>query len=183
MATFQVRIAKNDNHRCLKFKSELPIKAVFGAIKAVVKSTYVVSIKEIEWKVSEDRTLMWAVKEAASIRFYHKVWKETVIEVPVTNKVCSILMPHGTIVQAHTTTINTFFNIYIPLCFMKLDISKINRELGLEIYSTGSLATHPFYLKGIYSIEREECDKGVMVTFYKKDIKHIVKNECVTKEL
>lgn len=182
MATFQVRITKDDNHRCLKFKSELPIEAVFGAIKAVVKSTYVVSIKEIEWKVSEDRTLIWAVKEAASIRFYHKVWKETVIEVPLVIKVGSILMPHDTIVQFHTTT-NTFFNIYVPHCFMKLDISKINKELGLEINVTSSLATHPFYIPGIYSIEREECDKGVMVTFYKKTIKHVVKNECVTEEL
>lgn len=183
MATFQVRISKDNNHRCLKFKSELPIEAILGAIKAVVKSTYVVSIKEIEWKVSEDRTLMWAVKEAASIRFYHKVWKETIIEVPVINKVCSILMPNGTIVQTHATTINTFFNIYVPHCFMKLDISKINRELGLEIYVTSPLATHPFYIPGIYSIEREECDKGVMVTFYKKDTKHVVENKCVTEEL
>lgn len=183
MKTFQIRISKGDNHRCLKFKSELPIEAVFGAIKAVVKSTYVVSIKEIEWKVSEDRTLMWAIKEAASIRFYHKVWKETIIEVPVTNKVGSILMPHGTIVQSNTTTINTFFNIYVPHCFVKLDISRITKELGLEIYVTSPLATHPFYIPNIYSIEREECDNGVIVTFYKKDIKHIVKNECVTKEL
>lgn len=183
MATFQVRISKEDNHRCLKFKSELPIEAVLGAIKAVAKSTYVVSIKEIEWKVSEDRTLMWAVKEAASIRFYHKVWKETIIEVPVTNKVGSILMPHGTIVQINTTTTNTFFNIFVPHCFMKLDTPKINRELGLEIYVTSPLATHPFYLQGIYDIEREECDKGVIVTFYKKAIKHVVKNECVSEEL
>lgn len=182
MATFQVRITKDDNHRCLKFKSELPIEAVFGAIKAVVKSTYIVSIKEIEWKVSEDRTLMWAVKEAASIRFYHKVWKETVIEVPLSIKVGSILMPHGTIVQFHTTT-NTFFNIYVPHCFVKLDISKINKELGLEINVTSSLATHPFYLPGIYDIKSEEYDKDVIVTFYKKTIKHIVKNECTTEEL
>ena len=183
MTTFQVRISKNDNHRCLKFKSELPIEAVLGAIKAVVKSTYVVSIKEIEWKVSEDRTLMWAVKEAASIRFYHKVWKETIIEVPVTNKVGSILMPHDAIVQVNTTTTNTFFNIFVPHCFLKLDISKIQEVLGLDIYVTSPLATHPFYIPGTYSIERKECDKGVMVTFYKKGIKHVVKSECVTEEL
>lgn len=183
MKTFQVRISKDDNHRCLKFKSELPIEAVFGAIKAVVKSTYVVSIKEIEWKVSEDRTLMWAVKEAASIRFYHKVWKETIIEVPVTNKVGSILMPHGAIVQVNTTTTNTFFNICVPHCFLKLDISKVQKALDLDIYVTSPLATHPFYISGIYSIESKECDNGVIVTFYKKDIKHVVKNECITKEL
>lgn len=182
MATFQVRITKDDNHRCLKFKSELPIEAVLGAIKAVVKSTYVVSIKEIEWKVSEDRTLMWAVKEAASIKFYHKVWKETVIEVPLIIKVGSILMPHGTIVMVNATT-NTFFDICVPNCFMKLDTPKINRELGLEIYVTSPLAVHPFYLQGVYDIESEECDKGVIVTFYKKTIKHVVKSECVTEEL
>lgn len=183
MATFQVRITKDDNHRCLKFKSELPIEAVFGAIKAVVKSTYIVSIKEIEWKVSEDRTLMWAIKEAINIRFYHKVWQETIIEVPVTHKIGSILMPHGAIVQVNTTVTNTFFNICVPHCFLKLDISKIQEVLGLDIYVTSSLATHPFYLQGIYSIEREECDKGVIITFYRKDSRKVLKRECVTEEL
>ena len=47
MKTFQIRISKSGMHRCLKFKSELPMESVLAAVKAVVKNTYHVSIKEI----------------------------------------------------------------------------------------------------------------------------------------
>lgn len=45
MKTFQIRITKEGKHRCLKFKSELPMESVLAAVKAVVKNTYHVSIK------------------------------------------------------------------------------------------------------------------------------------------
>ena len=113
MKTFQIRISKEGKHRCLKFKSELPMESVLGAVKAVVKNTYNVSIKEIHWRVPEERDIMWAINEAASIRFYHKVWKETVTEVPTVELVCTMTMPKGTKVKYNSTT-NTFFDICIP---------------------------------------------------------------------
>ena len=58
MKTFQIRISKECKHRCRKFKSELPMKSVLAAVKAVVKDTYNVSIKEINYKIPEDRDIM-----------------------------------------------------------------------------------------------------------------------------
>ena len=115
MKTFQVRIAKDGKHRCLKFKSELPMESVLGAIKAVVKNTYHVSIKEINWRVPENRDIMWAINEAANVRFYHKVWKETVHEVifPTVEFVGQIVMPSGTKVYCNVNT-NTFFDFCLP---------------------------------------------------------------------
>ena len=36
MKTFQIRISKEGKHRCLKFKSELPMESVLAAVKAYV---------------------------------------------------------------------------------------------------------------------------------------------------
>lgn len=58
MKTFQIRITKEGKHRCLKFKSELPMESVLAAVKAVVKNTYHVSIKEIHWRVPEERDII-----------------------------------------------------------------------------------------------------------------------------
>lgn len=82
MKTFQIRISKEGKHRCLKFKSELPMESVLAAVKAVVKNTYNVSIKGIHWRVPEERDIMWAINEAAAARFYTKVWKINCYRVP-----------------------------------------------------------------------------------------------------
>ena len=182
MKTFQIRISKEDKHRCLKFKSELPMESVLGAVKAVVKNTYIVSIKEIHWRVPEDRTLMWAINEAASIRFYHKVYRETIHEVPAVKFVGQIIMPPDTKVNYNVTT-NTFFDF----CFhtnwnIKPDISEISMLTGLDIRTTTN-AFHPFYLRGEYKIECEECTKGTLVTFYKKYTKSVVTGEFIEEEL
>lgn len=181
MKTFQVRITKEGKHRCLKFKSELPMESVLGAVKAVVKNTYHVSIKEINWKVPEDRDIMWAIKEAASVRFYHKVWKETVTEVPAVKIACNMAMPKGTKVDYNYTT-NTFFDICIPNKWVTLDISKINMMTDLDIHTTND-GIHPFYLRGHYEIKCKEFNMFTSVTFYKVYIKSVVKGEFVTEEL
>lgn len=181
MKTFQIRIAKEGKHRCLKFKSELPMESVLGAVKAVVKNTYPVSIKEINWKVPEDRDIMWAIKEAASVRFYHKVWKETVTEVPTVKIACNMAMPKGTKVDYNYTT-NTFFDICVPYKFVSLDISKINMMTDLDIHTTND-GIHPFYLRGHYEIKCKEFNTFTLVTFYKVYIKSVVKGEFVTEEL
>ena len=67
MKTFQIRITKEGKHRCLKFKSELPMESVLAAVKAIVKNTYHVSIKEIHWRIPKDRNIIWAIKEAVYI--------------------------------------------------------------------------------------------------------------------
>ena len=182
MKTFQIRISKEGKHRCLKFKSELPMESVLAAVKAVVKNTYHVSIKEIYWRVPEDRDIMWAIKEASSVRFYHKVWKEIVTEVPVTKMVGHILMPQGTKVEYNVTT-NTFFNLSIPAPWcIKLDTLRAKKELGLDIHTTVD-GIHTFYLHGIYKIECNECVKGTSIFFYKVTIKRVVTSEMITEEL
>ena len=182
MKTFQIRISKSGMHRCLKFKSELPMESVLAAVKAVVKNTYHVSIKEIHWRVPEERDIMWAIKEAAAVRFYHKVYKETIKEVPVAKMAGHILMPHGTTVEYNVTT-NTFFNIQVPAPWcIKLDTLKAKEESGLNIYTTVD-GPHKFYLRGLYKIECNECAKGTLVFFYKVTIKYVVTGEFVTEEL
>ena len=182
MKTFQIRISKEGKHRCLKFKSELPMESVLAAVKAVVKNTYNVSIKEIHWRVPEERDIMWAIKEAAAVRFYHKVYKETTQEVPVATLVGHILMPHGTKVEYNVTT-NTFFNLSIPAPWcIKLDTLRAKEESGLDIHTTVD-GIHTFYLHGIYKIECKECTKGTLVFFYKVTIKYVVTSEMVTEEL
>ena len=182
MKTFQIRISKDGKHRCLKFKSELPMESVLAAVKAVVKNTYHVSIKEINWKVPEDRDIMWAIKEAASVRFYHKVWKESVTEVPTVKIACNMAMPKGTKVDSNCTTTNTFFDICVPYKFVSLDISKINMMTDLAIHTTND-GIHPFYLRGHYEIKCKEFNTFTFVTFYKVYIKSVVKGEFVTEEL
>ena len=184
MKTFQVRIAKEGKHRCLKFKSELPMESVLDAVKAVVKNTYHVSIKEINWKVPEDRDIMWAINEAANVRFHHKVWKETVQEVlvPTVEFVGQIVMPSGTKVYCNVNT-NTFFDFCLPTSwYIKPDIPKINALAGLDI-RTSENGMHPFYLRGKYKIECNECTKGTLVTFYKIFTKNVVTGEFVTEEI
>lgn len=182
MKTFQIRITKGGKHRCLKFKSELPMESVLAAVKAVVKNTYHVSIKEIHWRVPEERDIMWAIKEAAAVRFYHKVYKETINKVPVAEVEGHILMPPGTTVEYNVTT-NTFFNFQIPgSWFINLDTLKAKEEAGLDIHTTVD-GPHKFYLRGMYKIECNECAKGTLVFFYKVTIKHVVTGEIITEEL
>ena len=182
MKTFQIRITKEGKHRCLKFKSELPMQSVLAAVKAVVKNTYHVSIKEIHWRVPEERDIMWAIKEAAAVRFYHKVWKETITEVPnVVELMCTITLPKGTKVEYNSTT-NTFFDICIPSKFVSVNINNINRMTGLDIRTTND-GMHPFYLRGQYKIECQEFTTFTAVSFYKIYTKKIVKGEFVTEEL
>ena len=181
MKTFQIRISKEGKHRCLKFKSELPMESVLAAVKAVVKNTYNVSIKEIHWRVPADRDIMWAINEAASIRFYHRVWKETVTEVPTVNLACTMTMPKGTKVEYNSTT-NTFFDICIPHNFVSLDISKINMMTCLDVHTTND-GIHPFYLRGQYEIKCKEFTTFTAVLFYKIYTKKVVKGEFITEEL
>ena len=182
MKTFQIRITKEGKHRCLKFKSELPMQSVLAAVKAVVKNTYHVSIKEIHWRVPEDRDIMWAIKEAAAVRFYHKVWKETITEVPnVVELVCTITMPKGTKVEYNSTT-NTFFDICIPSKFVSVNIDNINRMTGLDIRTTNG-GMLPLYLRGQYEIKCVEFTKFTAVSFYKIYNKKVVNGEFVTEEL
>lgn len=182
MKTFQIRITKEGKHRCLKFKSELPMESVLAAVKAVVKNTYCVSIKEIHWRVPEDRDIMWAIKEAAAVRFYRKVYKETIKEVPSTKMVGYILMPHGTTVE-YNVAIITFFNIQIPAPWcIKLDTLQFKKELGLDIYTTVN-GPHKFYLRDRYKIECKECATGAMILFYKETIENVITSEMITEEL
>lgn len=181
MKTFQIRISKEGKHRCLKFKSELPMESVLAAVKAVVKNTYIVSIKEIHWRIPENRDIMWAVNEAANIRFYHRVWKEIVTEVPTVELACTMTMPKGTKVEYNSTT-NTFFDICIPHNFVSLDISKINKITCLDIHTTND-GIHPFYLRGQYEIKCKEFITFTVVLFYKIYTKKVVKGEFITEEL
>ena len=181
MKTFQIRISKEGKHRCLKFKSELPMESVLAAVKAVVKNTYHVSIKEIHWRVPEDRDIMWAINEASSVRFYHKVWKETVTEVPTVELVCTMTMPKGTKVKYNSTT-NTFFDICIPFKFVSVNIDNINRMTGLDIRTTND-GMHPFYLRGQYEIKCVEFTTFTAISFYKIYNKKVVNGEFVTEEL
>lgn len=184
MKTFQIRITKEGKHRCLKFKSELPMESVLAAVKAVVKNTYHVSIKEIHWRVPEERDIMWAIKEAAAVRFYHKVWKETVTEVPVAKMAGHILMPHGTTVEYNVTT-NTFFNLQVPAPWcIKLDTTKAAEQAGVDIYHTNG-GIHTFYLIGRYKIvcDDKSLAKSTLIKFYKLDVKYVVTGEMVTEEL
>lgn len=183
MKTFQIRISKEDKHRCLKFKSELPMESVLGAVKAVVKNTYHVSIKEIHWRVPEDRDIMWAINKAASIRFYHKVWKETVTEVEEEQYIGNLIMPRGTIVGYNVTS-NTFFNIIVPKPWcIKLDLDKVRKLSNLDIYYTHD-APHTFYLKGKYKITYEDVRTDfTLISFFKINTKLVVSGEFITEEL
>ena len=125
---------------------------------------------------------MWAIKEASSIRFYHKVWKEIVTEAPTVKLVCTITMPKGTKVDYNTTTNTTFFDICIPLKFVSLDISKINMMTCLDIHTTND-GIHPFYLRGQYEIKCLEFITFTYVSFYKIYTKRVVNGEFRTEEL
>ena len=181
MKTFQIRISKEGKHRCLKFKSELPMESVLAAVEAVVKNTYLVSIKEIHWKVPEDRDIMWAIKEASSIRFYRKVWKNTVSEVLTSEPVGTIALPKGTKVDYNFST-NTFFDICIPNSLLSLNISEVNKVTGLDIRTTNE-GIHPFYLRGQYEIKCLEFNTFTAISFYKIYTKKVVNGEFITEEL
>ena len=157
------------------------MQSVLAAVKAVVKNTYHVSIKEIHWRVSEERDIMWAIKEAAAVRFHHKVWKETITEVPNVELMCTITLPKGTKVEYNSTT-NTFFDVCIPYKFVSLDIYNINKMTGLDIHTTNN-GVHPFYLNGQYKIECLEFTTFTAVSFYKIYTKKVVNGEFVTEEL
>ena len=183
MKTFQIRISKESEHRCLKFKSELPMKSVLAAVKAVVKDTYNVSIKEINYKVPEDRDIMWAINEAAAVRFYHRVYKETVTEIEEEQHVGNIIMPRGTRVEYNVTS-NTFFNILVPKPWcIKLDLDKVRKLSNLDIRHTND-APHTFYLKGKYKIAYKDVRTDLtLISFYKINTKLVVSGKFVTEEL
>ena len=182
MKTFQISISKEDKHCRLKFKSELPIEAVLGAVKAVVKNTYNVSIKEIKYKVPEDRDIIWAINKAASVRFYHKVWKDTITEVPYVKPVCSIMMPKGTKIDYNISGNNTFFNVYTPYKFVTLDVSQLNKDTNLEIFTTNN-GKHTFYLIGQYKIKCKEFSTFTSMTFYEIHTHKVINSEFITEEL
>lgn len=182
MKTFQIRISKEGKHRCLKFKSELPMESVLAAVKAIVKNTYIVSIKEIHWKVPEDRDIMWAIKEAAAVRFYHKVWKDISNVVKTETLQGVIPMPLGTVVEYNTSS-NTFFNIRIPAPWcIKLNTLKAKEQYGVDIHHTAE-GIHTFYMIGEYNIRCTNSDKTTYIKFYKVTTKTIITGEFVTEEL
>ena len=183
MKTFQIRISKEGKHRCLKFNSELPMESVLAAVKAVVKNTYNVSIKEIHWRVPKDRDIMWAIKEAAAVRLYHRIYKETVTEVEEEQHVGNIIMPRGTRVEYNVTS-NTFFNILVPKPWcIKLDLDKVRQLSNLDIRHTNG-ALHTFYLKGKYKIAYKDVRMDLtLISFYKVNTKLIVSGKFVTEEL
>ena len=168
-------------HRCLKFKSELPMESVLAAVKAVVKDTYHVSIKEIHWRVPEDRDIMWAIKEAKAVRFYAKVWKINCHKVPTVIQLGQISLPHGTKVESNSSESVTFFNIITPYD-IKLDLLKIKEESNLDIHTTLN-GNHKYYIRDICEISCNDGDKGTLITFYKAGDTIKGEYEYVTEEL
>ena len=181
MKTFQIRISKSGMHRCLKFKSELPMESVLAAIKAVVKNTYHVSIKEIHWRVPEDRDIMWAINEAKAVRFYAKVWKINCHRVPTVIQLGQISLPHGTKIESNSSESVTFFNIITPYD-IKLDLLKIKEESNLDIYTTLN-GNHKYYIRDVCEISCNDGNKGTLITFYKSGYTIKRKYEYVTEEL
>ena len=181
MKTFQIRITKEGKHHCLKFKSELPMESVLAAIKAVVKNTYHVSIKEIHWRVPEDRDIMWAINEAKAVRFYAKVWKINCHRVPTVIQLGQISLPHGTKIESNSSESVTFFNIITPYD-IKLDLLKIKEESNLDIYTTLN-GNHKYYIRDVCEISCNDGNKGTLITFYKSGYTIKRKYEYVTEEL
>ena len=181
MKTFQIRISKSEMHRCLKFKSELPMESVLAAIKAVVKNTYHVSIKEIHWRVPEDRDIMWAINEAKAVRFYAKVWKINCHRVPTVIQLGQISLPHGTKIESNSSESVTFFNIITPYD-IELDLLKIKEESNLDIHTTIN-GNHKYYIRDVCEISCNDGDKGTLITFYKSGYTIKRKYEYVTEEL
>ena len=181
MKTFQIRISKSGMHRCLKFKSELPMESVLAAVKAVVKNTYHVSIKEIHWRVPEERDIMWAINEAKAVRFYAKVWKINCHRVPTVIQLGQISLPHGTKIESNSSESVTFFNIITPYD-IKLDLLKIKEESNLDIHTTLN-GNHKYYIRDVCEISYNDGDKGTLITFYKSGYTIKRKYEYVTEEL
>lgn len=181
MKTFQIRISKEGKHRCLKFKSELPMESVLAAIKAVVKNTYHVSIKEIHWRVPEDRDIMWAINEAKAVRFYAKVWKINCHRVPTVIQLGQISLPHGTKIESNNSESITFFNIITPYD-IELDLLKIKEESNLDIHTTIN-GNHKYYIRDVCEISCNDGNKGTLITFYKSGYTIKRKYEYVTEEL
>lgn len=181
MKTFQIRITKEGKHRCLKFKSELPMESVLAAVKAVVKNTYHVSIKEIHWRIPEDRDIMWAIKEAKAVRFYAKVWKINCHKVPTVIQLGQISLPHGTKIESNSSKSVTFFNIITPYD-IELDLLKIKEESNLNIHTTLN-GNHKYYIRDVCEISCNDVDKGTLITFYKSGYTIKREYEFVTEEL
>lgn len=181
MKTFQIRISKEGKHRCLKFKSELPMESVLAAVKAVVKNTYNVSIKEIHWRVPEDRDIMWAINEAKAVRFYAKVWKINCHRVPTVIQLGQISLPHGTKIESNSSGLVTFFNIITPYD-IKLDLLKIKEESNLDIHTILN-GNHKYYIRDVCEISCNDDDKGALITFYKSGYTIKREDEYVTEEL
>ena len=181
MKTFQIRITKEGKHHCLKFKSELPMESVLAAVKAVVKNTYHVSIKEIHWRIPEGRDIMWAIKEAAAVRFYAKVWKINYYKVPTVIQLGQISLPHGTKIESNSSESVTFFNIITPYD-IELDLLKIKEESNLDIHTTLN-GNHKYYIRDVCEISCNGDDKGTLITFYKSGYTIKGEYEYVTEEL
>ena len=158
MKTFQIRITKEGKHRCLKFKSELPMESVLAAVKAVVKNTYNVSIKEIHWRVPEERDIMWAINEAKAVRFYAKVWKINCHKVPTVIQLGQISLPHGTKIESNSSESVTFFNIITPYD-IELDLLKIKEESNLDIHCSVILSNKKSKIYKTVISGRNQCIK------------------------
>lgn len=181
MKTFQIRITKEGKHRCLKFKSELPMGSVLAAVKAVVKNTYYVSIKEIHWRVPEDRDIMWAINEAKAVRFYAKVRKINCHKVPTVIQLGQISLPNGTKIESNSSESITFFNIITPYD-IKLDLLKIKEESNLDIHTTLN-GNHKYYIRDVCEISCNDNHKGTLITFYKSGYTIKGEYEYITEEL
>lgn len=157
------------------------MESVLGAVKAIVKDTYHVSIKEIHWEVPEDRDIMWAIKEASAVRFYTKVWKPVLHKVPIVTQLGQILLPYGTKVESNISNSITFFNIITPWD-IELDLIKIDKESGLDLYTTFD-GNHRYYIKQACEISCSDGDKGTLITFYTTHYRTNTEYICVTEEL
>ena len=157
------------------------MESVLAAVEAVVKNTYLVSIKEIHWKVPEGRDIMWAIKEAKAVRFYAKVWKINCHKVPTVIQLGQISLPHGTKIESNSSESVTFFNIITPYD-IKLDLLKIKEESNLDIHTTLN-GNHKYYIRNVCEISCNDGDKGTLITFYKSGYTIKREYEYVTEEL
>ena len=172
MKTFQIKISKENKKRHIKFNSDLPMESALAAVKAVVKNTYNVSIKEIHWEVPEDRDIIWAVKEASAVRFYTKIQKPVLHKIPIVTQLGQMLLPYGTKVESNTSDSVTFFNIITPYD-IELNITKIKEESDLDVYTTLN-GTHKYYIRHKCEISCSNDDKGTLITFYETNYRIIV---------
>ena len=112
----------------------------------------------------------------------YKVWKDTITEVSYVKPICSIMMPKGTKIDYNISGNNTFFNVYTPCKFVTLDVSQLNKDTNLEIFTTNN-GKHTFYLIGKYEIKCKEFSTFIGVTFYEIYTHKVINSEFITEEL